>query len=73
MPSVTVKLSISPEECERYYSGEAQGVACTSEDGLNIRFPADKLRPFMTYNGVRGVFNIEFSSDYKFLNMRRLS
>lgn len=73
MPSVKFNLAISSTEYTNYYNGSAQQVICTSTDGQKIVFPAAKLRPFVTHNGIHGMFEIEFDSKHKFMQMRKIS
>jgi len=66
-------LNISADEVLRYYKGVASIVSTRSIDGRTIRFPASRLRPFMTSNGVQGRFAITFDDDNKFIEMRRIA
>ncbi len=72
MPSVTVDLYIEPEEFVRLYEGSARTVVCRAEDGRTVSFPARVLRPYVTADGVRGRFRIEFGSDNRFSGIQRL-
>lgn len=47
-------------------------VVARSLDGRTVRFPASRLRPFMTTTGIQGRFTISFDDQHKFLEMRRL-
>ena len=73
MPIVRFRLNISPVLYHEYYAGSANEVVCTANDGRTIRFPASKLRPFITHAGIYGEFEIEFSEHNKFIGMRKLN
>ena len=68
---VRVILSISKDVLLSYYEGAAQAVVVKSEDGRSIQFPANILRPFVTNNGVHGIFEIEFDENNKFIAIQR--
>lgn len=72
MPCVKFKLAINATEYSSYYNGDAQQVICTSTDGRKVLFPAAKLRPFVSHNGIHGIFEIQFGPDNKFIHMRKL-
>ena len=72
MPRVVFDIRISPEEFQRLYAGSAKTVACRSEDGRRVRFPASILRRFVTREGVKGRFSVEFSDDNRFVSIERL-
>jgi hypothetical protein len=71
MNSITVSLSISNEEFSRLYRGEARDVICTANDGRTVQFPANKLRRFLTHNGIHGNFKIYFSEQHRFLRIEK--
>lgn len=70
---ILFSLNISAEDVLRYYKGVASVVTARSTDGRKIRFPASRLRPFMTPLGVRGLFAIRIDDDNKFIDMRHIS
>jgi len=71
MAVVRFRLDISPEQYLRYYQGAASQVVAMGYDGRRIRFPASRLRPFVTHDGVRGEFELEFDAQNKFIALRR--
>jgi hypothetical protein len=72
MSVVRFRLDISPESYLAYYQGVARSVVVTGLDGRRVQFPADRLRPFVTHDGVRGEFELEFDGNNKFVAMRRI-
>jgi hypothetical protein len=74
MPAVQVRLHISADELLRYYSGDAQVVRARTVDRRStVQFPARLLRPFVTEDGVHGIFQLFFTADNRFREIRQLS
>lgn len=71
MQTVTVRLEISPERFQAYYQGVVEYVVARSTDGRTIQFPARVLRPFISYQGIQGTFEITFDARMKFQSIRR--
>ncbi|MEJ2669801.1 MAG: DUF2835 domain-containing protein [Gammaproteobacteria bacterium] len=69
---VCISLSITPHVLKRWYAGAAQIVEAISTDGRTVRFPANILRPFVTREGVNGVFEIRYDVNGKFQRITRL-
>jgi len=71
MQKVTVQLNISPERFQAYYQGVVEYVVATTSDGRTVQFPARVLRPFLSYQGVQGTFEIIYDANLKFQTIRR--
>jgi len=71
MQKVTVRLNISPERFQAYYQGVVEHVVATASDGRTVKFPARVLRPFFSYQGIQGIFDITFDANLKFQSIRR--
>ena len=69
---VKFSLNIPQDVLLSYYEGTARAVVARSLDGRSIQFPANVLRQFVTSEGVRGIFEMEFDEYNKFVNMRRV-
>ena len=65
-------LNIPQEVLLSYYDGTARSVVVKSLDGRSIQFPANVLRQFVTSDGVRGLFEMEFDENNKFVGLRRV-
>ncbi len=72
MQRVTVQLNISPERFQAYYQGVVEYVVATASDGRTVKFPARVLRPFLSYQGVQGTFQITCDANMKFQAIRRV-
>ncbi|MEJ2230812.1 MAG: DUF2835 domain-containing protein [Nitrospirales bacterium] len=71
MQTVTVRLKISSERFQAYYQGVVENVVAQSTDGRTIQFPARVLRPFLSYQGIQGTFEITFDAAMKFQSICR--
>ena len=66
-----VTLNISAVAYQRMYSGDARQVLAQDMQGRRIRFPAASLRPFVTRDGVSGVFVLRVDARNKLIEIRR--
>jgi hypothetical protein len=66
-------IQISQQEFLRHYQGTAGTVQVISDCGRRLRFPASRLRPFLSHAGVRGRFLLTVDADNRFLNLQRLA
>jgi len=67
-----VALNISPEKLLHYYEGAVSTIVAKTTDGRTIRFPANILRSVVQANGVRGVFELVFDENHKFVSIKRI-
>ncbi|HFB65988.1 MAG TPA: DUF2835 family protein [Aeromonadales bacterium] len=73
MPQIEFNLNISREKYLSWYSGNAKQVVARSIHGQNVRFPAERLRPFVTHLGVKGRFIIHFDDQHKFVSLEKVA
>lgn len=66
-------INLSAQECKEYYQGLYTSVKVMSDVGKTVMFPAHRLRPFMTVNGVRGVFALYLDNNNKFVRLEKLN
>lgn len=71
MSAIYLSLFISAEEYLKMYQGSAKTVFTKSVTGETVRFPANILQPFVTREGVKGNFVIEFDNNNKFKSINR--
>ncbi len=71
MQTVIVRLAISAERFQAYYRGVVEDLVAQATDGRFIQFPARVLRPFFSYQGIHGTFEITFDANMKFHSIRR--
>ena len=72
MQEIRFRLSISTQEFLKYYRGTASDVEARAMDGRMVRFPANILRPFVTRDGVEGVFALVYDEQNRFVEMKRV-
>lgn len=73
MKEVAFRLNISAEEYLDYYRGVASLVHVTALDGRTVQFPAHVLRPFVSHEGIRGVFKLKYADDNRFAGIERIA
>jgi len=66
-----VPLNISAEAYLRLYQGTARSVVARDSRGVKLSFPAQALRPFVTREGIHGLFVIRVDSNNKLIDIRR--
>ncbi len=66
-----VPLSISAEAYQHMYRGEARQVVARDTEGRKIQFPAASLRPFVTHEGIEGVFVIRVDENNRLIDIQR--
>jgi len=69
---ILVQVQFTYEEFRPFYEGRAKEVVAPSLDGRYIRFPASALRPFLTHNGISGVFALKFDKKNKLISTDRI-
>ncbi len=67
------RLNISADQYLRYYQGAASNVQVLSECGNRLRFPASRLRPFLTRTGISGHFRITIDDRHRFVGLEKLT
>ncbi len=72
MQEVILQLSISTAEYLKVYRGQARVVTARALDGRRVRFPADILKPYITRQGIDGIFVISFDDAGKFRSVRQV-
>jgi len=65
-------LIISRQEFLRHYQGTASAVQVMSECGRRLRFPASRLRPFLTHTGINGRFVMTIDADNRFVELKKI-
>ncbi len=72
MQAIQFHLDLSRDQILSYYRGAARKVMVTATDGRRVQFPAEALRPFVTADGVRGLFEMRLSDRHKLIDLRRV-
>ncbi|ORU94439.1 MAG: topoisomerase II [Cycloclasticus sp. symbiont of Bathymodiolus heckerae] len=66
------KLAISAEQYLSVYKGHAKAISTLSIDGRRIEFSAEKVKPFLTRDGIYGVFEMQINEKHQFLSIKKL-
>jgi hypothetical protein len=69
MPSLFLRLDISPDDLLDYYRGLARTVQARASNGQTVNFPASALQRHVTKEGVHGDFRLEFDEHHKFVRL----
>lgn len=72
MPSMVLDIALSTERFLAVYQGHANRVLLYSRDGRKVSLPAYHLRPFLSHEGIHGVFELEFTTNGKLVDLRQL-
>jgi len=65
-------ISVTYQAYLQHYSGQASNVLIVTECGLKIQLPASRLRPFLTYGGIKGRFILATDSSNKFVELTKI-
>lgn len=66
-------LKLSYDQYLKVYQGMAKNVSVVADDGRRVAFPAGRVQPFLTRDGIHGYFEMELTPDNKFVGIRKLS
>jgi hypothetical protein len=66
-------LNLSYDQFAMVYQGIAKNVSVVADDGRRIEFPAGKLQPFLTRQGISGRFLLELTAENKLVSLQRLT
>lgn len=72
MHEIRLLLEIPAHDYLAFYRGAAREVVVRAVDGRVVRFPADLLRPFVTREGISGLFALRFDGDHRFVAIERV-
>jgi hypothetical protein len=73
MERIRLPIRISPEKWTDYYRGEIQSVIATALDGRTIQLRAHHLRPFVTQDGILGLFEIQLDAHRRLVSIRKIA
>ena len=67
------RIRMTQQQFLRYYQGSINSVQVVSESGQTLRFPAHRLRSFLTTTGISGRFALIVDQHNRFVRMEKLS
>ena len=71
--TIEIELSISRDEYLKRYRGVASTVLAQTTQGITVRFPANRLQPFVRRDGVHGRFRLQIDSQNRLLSIEQLA
>lgn len=67
-----VHLNIPKTELLKYDSGQTRQVFAHAHDGKKIVFPVERLKPYITHEGIHGTFKIQCNEEGKLHSIEKL-
>ena len=71
--SIQFSIKLSYEKYSAFYKGHAESVLVRANDGRKIQFPAEILKPYLTPDGINGVFIIHFDNRNKYRSLQKIA
>ncbi|MGZ5044582.1 MAG: DUF2835 domain-containing protein [Methylobacter sp.] len=65
-------LKLSYDQYLKVYQGIVKNVSVIADDGRRIAFPAGRIQPFLTKQGIDGYFEMELTPENKFICIKKL-
>jgi len=69
---IRFSLNLTYDQYLKVYQGFANNVSVIAEDGRRIAFPAGNIQTFLTKQGIQGNFEMELTSEHKFVGIKKL-
>ncbi len=69
---IRFKLAISSDAFLAVYKGHAKNISTIALDGRRVEFAAEKIRQFLSHEGIFGVFEMEIDEESRFISIKRL-
>jgi len=70
---IRFQLGINADQFLRVYKGSAKNISVRADDGRLIKFPAQNIKQFLTHDGIYGHFEMELTSEHKFVAIKKLN
>ena len=72
MIRITVSIRLTTQQVENYYRGRIRWVVANAADGRSVQLPFKVLHPFITKDGIDGLFIVTTDQKHKFQAIDRL-
>lgn len=56
-----------------YYKGQTRSISVQATSGERIEFPAEHVRQYVSHDGVRGLFEICFDDQQRFISLTQIT
>lgn len=70
---IRFSLNISSQDMMKYYRGDANVIATTSDQGLKLQLPVINFRQYITDIGLNGHFEMELDENNKLLTLTKIA
>jgi len=72
MRQYTFRLALGRDEIMLMYQGHVRRLVVRTDQGLTLELALEKIRPFVTVNGVQGHFRLITQEDHRFVRLERV-
>ncbi|MBC8325494.1 MAG: DUF2835 family protein [Verrucomicrobia subdivision 3 bacterium] len=72
MIRITVSIRLTTQQVENYYRGRTRWVIADAADGRTVQLPFKVLHPFISKDGIDGLFIVTTDQKHKFQAIDRL-
>ncbi|MGI5310306.1 DUF2835 family protein [Rheinheimera sp. WS51] len=66
-------MSVSYEECQRFYRGQTKFVLVTDDNGKKIQLLFSHFRPYIDSLGIRGRFRLTLTKQATFVQLEKIN
>ena len=66
-------LNIPQSKILRYYEGHVKNLIVTLDNGKRVQLPLINFRPFISDEGLQGLFEVTFTSEFKLVSLNRIN
>jgi hypothetical protein len=70
---IRFRLDISSTQYLAVYKGLAKNVIVKADDGKMVAFPAGNIQQYLNQTGIHGYFEMEMTSENKFLTIKKIA
>ena len=73
MRQYTFRLALGREEIMLMYQGHVRRLVVRTEQGLTLELGLEKIRGFVSQDGVYGYFRLKTQDDHRFISLERIN
>jgi len=69
---IRFSIQLSYDQFLKVYQGIAKNISVVADDGRRVAFPARNIQSFLTREGIKGYFEMELTTENKFVQITKL-
>ncbi len=69
---IRFSIQLSYDQFLKVYQGIAKNISVVADDGRRVAFPAKNIQSFLTREGIKGYFEMELTTENKFIQITKL-